>query len=317
MPDRLTLLDLARSKGHDRAVGLIEESVKFLPEFDLFSVRQVVGTSYDTLTRVSLPSAGFTAVGAGATPSKSNFKKNRVECYLMQSRIELPRSIVDASEEGPEWWQGVESVGAGIAALRATASQIYYGTTANEFGFAGLKAANPFGGALTTNAAGTTNNVASSVFFVKFGIQDVQMIAGRNSTLELSDFMVESIADADGKKHPGYVAHLTAWLGLQIGNINCTSRICNLTTDSGKGLTDQLIATHLAKIPVGYRPDVILMSRRSASQLQTARTIVINSGPGTAKAAPSIEAVADRPSSAFGIPIIESDSILDNEALES
>lgn len=316
MSDRLTLLDLARSKGHDRAVGLIEESVKYLPEFDLFSVRQVVGTSYDTLKRTALPTAAFTEAGRGVTPSKSTFQKARVECYLMQARIELAKSIVDASEEGPEWWQGVEAGGAAIAALRATASQIYYGTSAGEFGFAGLKAANPFGGSLTTNAAGSTPITASSAYFVKFGIQDVQMIAGRNSTLEMADFMVESITDSDGKKHPGYVSHLTAWLGLQIGNVNCTSRICNLTADSGKGLTDALIATHLAKIPIGYRPDVILVSRRSNSQLQTARTVVINTGP-TSKVATSIESVADRPTSAFGIPIIESDSILDTDAIES
>jgi hypothetical protein len=316
MSDRITMLDLARSKGHDRTVGLIEESVKFLPEFDLFSVRQVVGTSYDTLTRTALPSAGFTAVGAGVTPSKSTFKKSRVECYLMQARIELARSIVDASEEGPEWWQGVEATGAAISALRATASQIYYGTTANAFGFAGLKAANPFGGALTTSAGGTSPGTASSAFFVKFGVQDVQMIAGRNSTIEMSDFMVESIEDADGKKHPGYVSHLIAWLGLQIGNVNCTSRICNLTADSGKGLTDALIATHLAKIPIGYRPDVILVSRRSNSQLQTSRTPTLFTGP-SARIASNIEAIGPRPTESQGIPIIESDSIVDTDAIES
>jgi hypothetical protein len=313
---RLTLLDLARSKGHDRAVGLIEESVKYVPEFDIFGVREIAGTSYDTLTRTALPSAAFTEAGRGVTPTKSTFKKSRVECYLMQSRIELAKAIVDASEEGPAWWQAVESVGAGLAAMRATASQIYYGTTAGEFGFAGLKAANVFGGALTTNAGGSAPSTASSAYFVKFGVQDVQMIAGRNSALALSDFMEESIEDADGKKLPGYVSHLTAWLGLQIGNVNCTSRICNLTADSGKGLTDALIATHLAKIPIGYRPDVILVSRRSNSQLQTARTVVINTGP-TSKVATSIESVADRPTSAFGIPIIESDSILDTDAIES
>jgi hypothetical protein len=40
-------------------------------------------------------------------------------------------------------------------------------------------------------------------------------VFGENSVLQVSDWRVESLADANGKKFPGYVSDLTTWIGLQ------------------------------------------------------------------------------------------------------
>lgn len=315
------MLDVALSKGHDRAVGLIEESILTVPELGIFPFRTITGTSFDTLVRTGLPTADFTSANAGIAPSKSTFDRRRVECYLAQARIEMAKHIVDPTEEGAAWWQAVEAAGAATSAMRKVASQIYYGTATggSAKGFPGLKEATPASGAggVVTNAAGTTGSTASSAYFVSFGTQGVTLIGGRDSTMTLSPFIEETITDASGLPLPGYTAHMSAWIGLQLVNTLSVSRIYNLTTDSGKGLTDSLIATHLSKLKDGYRPSVILVSKRSLLQLQSTRTPVIHSGPGDARPSGRLELFAPTPTHFDGIPIIATDSILDTDAIGS
>jgi hypothetical protein len=101
---------------------------------------------------------------------------------------------------------------------------------------------------------------------------------------------------------------------MQIGNENCARRIYNLTADSGKGLTDALLAQLLATFPVGQRPDAIFASRRSVSQLQASRSVVLY-GAGTTR--PNQAAVAPYPTEFEGIQIIPTDSILNTDVIGS
>lgn len=314
------MLDVALSKGHDRAVGLIEESILTVPELGVFPFRTINGTSFDTLVRTGLPTAIFTAANAGVAASKSTFDRRRVECYLAQSRIEMAKNVVDPTEEGAAWWQAVEASGAAISAMRKVATQIYYGTSTggDAKGFPGLKEATPVSGAggAVTDATGSGSN-ASSAYFVTFGAQGVTLVGGRNTTMELSPFMEETIEDTAGNPMPGYTAHLTAWVGLQLVNTLSVSRIYNLTAQTGKGLTDALIATHLSKLKDGYRPSVILCSKRSLLQLQASRTPIINSGPGDAAPSGRLGLFAPTPTHYESIPIVATDSILDTDAIGS
>jgi hypothetical protein len=140
------------------------------------------------------------------------------------------------------------------------------------------------------------------------------MIAGNNSTFELGDFYKQLVAGpVAGTSYEAWVAAMTGWFGLQIGNENAVRRICNLTAQSGKGLTDSLLASLLGTFPVGYRPDALFMSRRSRTQLQIARTVVLQ-GQGTNR--PNQPVVAPIPTEYEGIPIIASDSILNTDAIE-
>jgi hypothetical protein len=140
------------------------------------------------------------------------------------------------------------------------------------------------------------------------------MIGGQNSAFELEDFRVQMINDAAGNPYSAYVAGLTAWIGMQIGNQNSVRRIANLTADSGKGLTDLLLSDALATFPVGFMPDAIFMSRRSRSQLQKSRTVVLQ---GSGKARPDQPTLAPLPTEYDGIPIVVTDSILNTDAIES
>lgn len=309
-----TLLDIAKLNGNDQVVGLIEENLPAAPELSVFPTRMIKGTSYYTVKRTGNPSVSFRGANEGVTASKSSFAKSLVEMYILAAAIETDLAVAQAFEEGAAAYEMIEASGVMKQALVEIANQIWYGTTTDAKGFPGIKAATPFGGAMTVNAAGTTATTASSVYAVKFGNQDVHLITGNNAAFRLSEFRDQQLTDAAGAKYAGRVADLTAWLGLQIGNANCVGRICNLTAETGKTLSDALLAQLLEKFPVGMKPDAIFMSRRSRRQLQASRTVTLF-GQGSGR--PNQPTVAPIPTEYEGIPIHATDSILNTDAIES
>lgn len=315
---KLTLLDVAKLNGNDTVVGLIEENLTYVPELQYFPVRQISGTSYKTVTRTGFPSVAFRSANQGVTPSKSTFAQKLIECYILSARVEVDKAVLQAQASEAASLEMLEADGVMKQAMIEIASQIWYGVTVDTKGFPGIKAATPFSGATTYNSGGSNATKQSSLYAVKFGTKDVTLITGNNSTFTLGEFRDETIEDADGAKLPGRVADLTAWVGLQVGNVNCVGRICNIGDDgeTGDKLTDAKIVELLKLFPVGYTPDMMFTNRRSLGQLQASRTVVINSGPA-AKASPTLEAVAPIPTSAFNIPIAVSDAILATDAVES
>lgn len=307
----LNLLDIAKANGSDAVVGLIEENLSSAPELKLFPARTIKGTSYPTLIRTGLPTVGFRNANGGVTPSKSTFATKLVQAFILSSRIEVDKAVLQASEDGPEVVKAREASGVMEAALRTIGSQIWYGTANDSKGFAGLRAICDT--AMDVDATGSTATTGSSVWAVKFGPQFLQLVFGAGASFDLSPFRDESIEDAEGKKLAGEVADLTAWVGLQCVNKYACGRIRDLTADSGKGLTDTLLADLLAKFPVGVVPDAIFMSRRSRSQLQKARTVTLM-GSGTNR--PNQPALAPLPTEYDGIPLIATDSIVDTETLD-
>lgn len=316
-----TLLDIAKLNGNDVVVGLIEENLTSAPEIGIFPARTIRGTNYTTGIRTGFPSTGFRQANNGSTPSKSTFRQALVQAYIFGGVIQVDKAVGMAHEDGLAAFEMIESSGVVRSALIALGSQIWYGVTADANGFAGIKASVAYSTAATAlvvNAAGSTATTASSCYAVKFGTQDVGLVVGQGGSIELPPFTDQQIAGTtSGTWLPGRVSSLCAWMGLQIGNVNCAGRIANLTEDSGKGLSDSLLAQLLARFPVGYAPDAFFCSRRSARQLQISRTVVLNSGPGSAKIAGNVEAVAPWPTSAFGIPLYVTDSILNTDAIES
>jgi hypothetical protein len=313
---KITLLDVAKMNGSDAVVGLVEESISAAPEVGIFPVRTVDGTGYKTLVRTGLPSVDFIAASSGIAGSKSTFENKHFDCGILGGRIEVWKTILDAPENGPASdIKATEAAGVMEAAMRKVGRQIFYGKTAlgSAKGFVGLVSF--VDSTMIKDATGTTANTGSSVYMVKFGPRDVSLVMGKNGTMELSDFRVESLTDADGNKGPGEVADLASWIGLQQASKHSVARIKNLTADSGKGLTDALLASALNLFPAGVTPDVIFMSRRSREQLQSARSaLVALRGMGKNDIGGSM-AYAPTPTDFEGIPIIATDSILNTEPI--
>jgi len=317
---RLTLLDVAKAQGADKEVGLIEEVLTSAPEAMIFPFRTIKGTSFPTVTRTAFPNVGFRLANAGVTATKSSFVRKIVEAYIFGGRVEADKAVAMAWEDGVDQYEMIEALGVFRQSLIKLGSQIWYGTSTDASGFPGIKASLPYTAGIADgsviNAAGTTATTASSVYAVKFGIQDVTLVGGMGGVPRLSDFRDETIYDASTNPLPGRVADLVGWIGLQIGNINCVRRIANLTADSGKGLTGSLLAQLVNSFPIGYRPDAIFMSRRSRLQYQQSMTVVLNGG-ATGNPNGGQSTVAPLPTAYDDIPIIATDSILNTDAIES
>lgn len=319
----LNFLDLAKANSNDIVGGLIEENAVYVPELAVFPVDDLVEPgvlSYETLHRTSLPTVEFAAAGDGFTPSKSEISLKKHECFRFGGRIEAAKHIADNWRRGgAAGYQAFEASGVMKAAMQLIGKQLFYGVSNGALGFPGLKAFTPFGGAYTLDATGSTATTASSAYYVMFGESYCTLMAGRarngNGIFDLPDFEMGDMDGANGKKMRAYIAELSSYLGLQIAAEASVVRVCNMTAQTGKGCTDALLNTAKALFPAGFVPNALFMSRRSRTQLQNSRTVVLY-GTGTQR--PDQGAVAPVPTTDMdGVPLIATDSILNTDAIES
>lgn len=313
-----TLLDVLKLNGTDQVVGLVDENIRYNPEMEVIAARSISGTSYTTSVVTGDPSVGFRLANEGITPSKAEFRNGLHQCFILSGRVEVDRAVADAYERGAAAFEMIQASRTMKSVLAKVGSQTFYGTSADSKGFAGLKAAVPFGTSTTSpfflDATGTTASTASSVYMIVAGTQDVNFILGNNAELSLSPFRDETIYDANSLAIPGRVADFTGWIGLQVASKYSVVRIGNITADSGKGVTDALLQDALELFPSGVMPTHIFMSRRSRRQLQKSRTVTLF-GQGTNR--PSQPLHAPLPTEFEGVPIIATDSILNTDAIES
>lgn len=310
------LLDIAKANGSDAVVGLIDETIKAHPELQHVASRTIKGINYKTLVRTALgaTTGSFRAANSGTTPVKSTYENRLIECYILEARWQADKAVADAYEDGAQAYIALEAAAIMEGEMQGLASQFYYGSANNALGYPGLM--NMYDSTnMVVDAGGTTDSVASSCWLVRVGPQDTTWVWGNNGELKLPQPRLETATDpADStKKFDAYVQSLYARPGLQVGSLKSICRIKKLTTDSGKGLTDKLIADALGKFPVGKGPTAIFCSRRSLAQLQSSRTVTIDARGSNGR----ISAVADTPTEAFGIPIYPTEAIKDTELLAS
>ncbi len=209
------------------------------------------------------------------TPWKSKFDERLFQTKILDGRVEIDKAVAD-SRVG---WRGnlmaLETIGTLEAAFRELGETFYYGEKSGlEFpGLVHLYDADE----MTIDAEGTGDE-RSSVWFVKTGERDVCFLLGGDLPLALSEFREESLSDADGKKFPGLVADLTAWIGLQQLSRYSVARIANLT--AAKPLDDDMRFAALMKFPAERLPDFAFMSKRSLQQLRESRKTPETPNPG-------------------------------------
>lgn len=310
-----TINDIAAHQSE--AVGaLIDEAARAVPELSGLNDRgerieaagymeTISGLSYKVPIRTALPRGGFRAANTGTDALVSTVTPKTVDTYILNPRWECDKAVANAFERGAEAYIAQEGIALTRGALMDLAQAFYYGTDAT------LGLADAFPGLLdlvdasmVVDAGGTTVATASSVWAVRFGPEGVAWVLGKEGAIELSDVSVQVVDDGTGKRFPAYVQDLLARPGLQVGAKWSVGRIKNITEDAGKTLDDDMLSDLVAKFPVGWRPNVIFMSRRSRKQLQQSRTATNATG-----------APAPTPMDHDGIPILASDSIVDTEPL--
>jgi hypothetical protein len=301
----LTLLEIAQMTGNDDVVGLIEESISAHPEVNE-SARTIRGTSYKTLIRTALPSTGFRNANEGSSPVISTYENKLVETYISESRIQTDRAVADAHEDGPESVMAMEASGVVESLMRSFASQMYYGTATTVAtstassptkGFPGL--IETVDSSLVVDKAGT-GSATSSIWALKFGPQWLQWVFGNNGSLTMSDTRVETVLDGSSNPYENYVRVLLTYPGFQMVNKYAAGRIKNISVATG--VDDDDLATLLSQFPEGVEPDAFYMTKRSQESIRSNRTATNPSG-----------SPAELPDSAFGIPIITTNGIVNTE----
>jgi len=330
-------LELAKLNCGDTTRGFIEEHAGTTPELILSPAEQLGPgeLKYETLIRTGYPNVGFHDMGGGHSNSKSSWKNEIFECFPFGGRVEVVKHIADNNKRGgaPGLF-AAEASGMTKAAMFKIAQQIYGGRVLDGKGFPGLKNFTAYGTTFTdpltgkvyslyiNGSTGATASTGSSVYMIRFNRQPagqipdgVTLTYGTGSVFSLEDPIIETIVDPNdsNKKIRVYASDLQGFAGLIIPNQHSVRRIGNLSSDSGKGLTDALLGTGFESWPQGIKPDVILMSARSRRQLQLSRTVVLN-GSGTTR--PDQPGEAPIPTSYNGIPIEVTDAIGDADAIE-
>ena len=302
--DRPTMLDVVKMHNTDEVAGLIDEAALAYPEFGIGFARPIRGINYNTLVRTALPAAGFRAANEGIEVKTGTYINRLVECFILDAGWDADKAVADAAEDGAAAFCALMASDHMEGAIQAICSQFYYGTSSGVSG-----AANGFQGladyvdsSMIVDAAGT-GATTSSVYAVKFGPKDVAFVVGNGGQIDDGDITIQQKSDSNSKVYFAYVQPVQGWIGLQVGNKYSVGRIRNVDASvAGKMLDDDMLAELLSDFPTGRRPEVFLMTRRSLEQLRQSRTATNATG-----------APAPTPESAFGVPIVATDALVNTE----
>lgn len=305
-----TLLDVAKLNGITDQLGMIDETVKVMPEINLVPsvpMKGMVVTSA-VLVGLGLTTGSFRDANNGTDPIKPTYENRVVECKICTPRMEVDQAVAGAYDQGPQAFLAMQAKAALAGELQGICKQFYYGAGNNASGFPGLiqyyDATNK-----VVDAGGSTADTGSSIWLVKFGEGGMVWRWGQNGEFKIKPWREESITGTNGKKLDGWVSGMLAYPALQMTTQLNVVRIKKLTADSGKGATDALINTALTKFQNGQSPDVIFMNLRSLGQLQASRTATSPTG-SPAPFPTSFQGVAGQ-----NIPIAVTDAISSTESL--
>lgn len=263
------------------------------------------GTQHKYLKHTTAPSVGFRPVNTGLDFSASDQTLVTVDLKNLSANVRMDQSIAKAHPSGPEVCLDLESFLGLQAAFSAGEKQLFYGDGAqgNADGFKGLVQASTIDAladAMVVNATGAT--ALTSVYFLRFGEPDVELVLGRDGNITQGATFEQMIPDATGKLFPAFCRIQEALMTIKVGGAYSIARICNIGVAAGKTLTDAMIYSALATFPSNRGPSVMVMNRRSLAQLRASRTATSPTG-----------APAPVPTEVEGVPIISTESIRNDE----
>jgi hypothetical protein len=265
------------------------------------------GATHKYSKRTANPVVGFRTENDGREFDHSVDTVVTVTLKILDFSFQVDKAVADAWRAG-----GAPALLAreGLTHLKAALfqmeKQLIQGTNNVAAGFAGFEDSAHLDAttdAMVVDAGGTTASTGSSCYLLRANEQEVASVMKGDGGIELGDTIVQSVAGSTGF-YPAYYTPGCAWVAGQQGSMYSIARICNLTEDSGTGLTDNLIYDAVSRFPAGMGPNLIVSSARSAKQLRNSRTAT----NATGSPAPSVADVN-------GIPFITSDGISDTETL--
>jgi len=317
----LTLLDLAARTNSDPVIGLVESAVSYAPELQFLPALPKKGTTYRVTRRTALPTAQFTANGAGVPTSKSTYVQEVKSLYWLETQLEIPESIVQGSDDELGDIMAQEADGAVKNSLFHLAQQIYYGGltsgqapsgyTVDNYGFPGI--VDLINGSATNQiSAGGASGSSTSAYLVALGNDAASLAVGKDGAMTLDGWTKQQIITSgsgnSAKKTTAYTNAFKGWFGFTVANIYNVYRISNI--DATHPLTDKLANQLLSQIPTQFRNGLRWFINEVGSySLQSARSSV-GFQPAGSTGNPGY---APAPSELAGYPVTVTSTILNTE----
>ncbi len=317
----MNLADIAKRNNNDTEIGVIENCINGYSAIKNLDTKSIKGYYFDTFRRTRLPHGSFAKLNEGVDASFSEGEQIRVFCYGYEDRVEISKRAAIASDDSLGDIIADECAAHLEGAFGFLENQIFNGAKTDDEttgevnnGFIGLGASTidsmivDAGG----SAASSGDSGLTSVYMLFTGRHGVRFICGKDSALSIGDVREELISDAQGKLMDGYVCPMTGYYGLMVGHTKSVGRIANI--NSSNPITQKLMGQLLAQFPVNVRPNAIFMNRAAGEMWLDDRSTkgVIKSGATKLNFTGNYEdALVD---SFMGIPIYQTDGLLNNEA---
>ena len=255
------------------------------------------------------PVVGFRSANAGRDYDHSVDTVVTVACTILDFSFRADYAVANAWRQGAEDYIAREGVRHLAAALFKIEQQCIYGTTSpgDSSGFDGFldnSDLDALADEMVLSAGGSTANEQSSAYAVRTGFNDCRLVTPMTQGVRLGETIV---TEANDSNHPVYYTPASMYIGFQMGGKYSVGRMANIsTTTDSKPLTDDLLSDLLELFPAGMGPNLFLMNRKRRKDIQQSRTATNPTG-----------APAPFPDSAFGVPIVTTDGIVNTEAVET
>ncbi len=311
-----TMLDVAKKKGNLKEIGMIEEIGLSAPEVTALHTVAGSPTTFKVPVRDGVAKPKFRPANAPAGFVASTYKQRNVELFPLSALAFVDNVVLQSADEAEQTILSDEANGVAQGALLSVGAQTFYGQRLDKNGFPGLPDYIDDTMLMSANAAKQDTEEGTSVYLVCSGPKGVQYRYGRDRILSLGAFRDMSIQAKDPETGEvgmisGKGADLLTFVALVCLSELTQARLKNL--DADHPLTDDLLADLIYKFPAGIKPTHFIMNRQSAAQLRKSRQVVAASVNGAKVSGGSITS-APMPTEAHGIPIIITDSIVNNEA---
>lgn len=332
-----TWSDILKFQGFDGSKEIADEVRLNVPEFtgeDAFGTRFEIGRGQSTtsqdfieglIRKETAPPDPFRNVNEGLVASKGVYERTLFKLTNAGGFVQYDRALIDRDRTRGGLLMRAEATRVLEDAIRALGIQFFYGGTADggasTKGFQGLEAF--VGAAQTISAGGSAGAGAttglSSAYFVKFSeVNGVCWLFGRDGSFNVSDIERAEIPDpADATRLiPVYRQLMEFYPGLSFNSQYAAVRVANIQTAtattpaslSTTALTDKHLLVALDTFK-GDRPDALFMSRKAGILLGASRQPSI-----TISGRSIVGGQFEVPREFYGIPILYTDSLGENEA---
>jgi len=323
-----TLIDLAKARGNDAQVGIVQALTHDNPILRLAPAKPIAGLMYKYRRDSFLPDVAFRGANQGVASSARKTEQIVVETKIISGLSKVDKVVANAYPAGALAYRVEQDEGFVSSMGNKFNYTAYYGSQAtNSLEFNGLanilnvKSGSANGFNTCVSAGGSGADAQTSIYFWSFkpanvigygNLPGVEMPLGNGMLPEGEDLGTLLVDDADGLQFPAMVTAYTFQPGLAVYDTRSIGRLCNITSSAPPTAT--LINSIITQM-YPYKPDLMTMSKATFSLMQNMKSTA-NSYfyiPNM----PANQDLFERANFFSGIPFMIDENILDTEAVVS